>query len=137
MKKKNLEIMLQSLQGFTKPKAHFEQYLTPANVAADILFLAYNIGDVEGRVVADLGSGPGIFTIGSCILGASEVHAVEIDDDAIADLRRNLEEFNCKTVKIFRGSVERFSERVNTVFQNVPFGSQKKHADLPLSLIHI
>ncbi len=131
MKKKKLEIMLQSLSGFTRPKAHLEQYTTPANIAADILFLAYNLGDLEGKSVADLGSGPGVFSIGACILGASEVHAVEIDGDAIMDLRENMRRTGCESIRVFNGPVERFSGKVDTVFQNVPFGAQRRHADVP------
>ena len=48
MKKKDLEIRLQSLKLFSEPKAHLEQYPTPSVIASDILFSAYAAGDIEG-----------------------------------------------------------------------------------------
>ncbi len=131
MKKKELEIILQSLSKYDNPKAWLEQYVTPANVAADILFLAYYLGDVENKIVADLGAGTGIFSIGACLLNARKVIAVEIDDDAIRVMRENLDHLKCKNVEIRNASVDEFGEKVDTVFQNPPFGSQRKHADLP------
>ena len=131
MKKKELEIMLQSLSGFEKPKAGLEQYATPSNVAADILFLAYQLKDIEDKLIADLGAGTGIFSIGACILGAKRVKAVEIDGDAVNVMRKNLEKFQCRDVEIYEMNVNDFSCEVDTVLQNPPFGSQRKHADLP------
>ena len=40
MKLKNLEMMLQRLGGFQKPRAALEQYQTPAPLAARLLFHA-------------------------------------------------------------------------------------------------
>jgi len=131
MKKKELEILLQSLGGFEKPKAELEQYGTPANIAASILFMAYELGDVESKSVAELGSGSGIFSIGSCLLGASEIHAVELDKDAILVLNKNIQDTNCSEITVHHEAVSNFSIAVHTVFQNVPFGAQKRHADLP------
>ncbi len=130
MKKKHLEIKLQSLQGFTNPKAYLEQYVTPAKIAAEILFLAHTLGDVEGRIVGDLGSGPGIFSVGACLMGAEKVHSVEVDDDALRDLIANVKRFNCTSIEMHRIDVSEFNFKVDTVFQNVPFGAQRKHADL-------
>ncbi len=131
MKKKELEIMLQSLSGFEKPKAWLEQYMTPPNVAADIIFLAYHLRDIKNKEIADLGAGTGIFSIGACVLGAKKIKAVEIDEDAINVMKRNLDTFQCENVDIYQMSVNDFSCNVGTVLQNPPFGSQRKHADLP------
>ncbi|NPA75234.1 MAG: methyltransferase [Euryarchaeota archaeon] len=131
MKKKNLEIYLQHIRGFENPKPYLEQYLTPANVAAEILFLAYSMGDVYQKSVAELGAGTGIFTIGACALGAREIYSVEIDRDAIKILRDNIKNTPCGNVHILEKDVSAFNIPVDTIFQNTPFGSQNRHADLP------
>ena len=130
MKKKKLEIMLESVERYENPKPHLEQYFTPATIAADILFFANSLGDIEGKVVADLGAGTGIFTIGALLLGAKSVYAVEMDGDAIVILKKNLQRFNLRAEIIHR-DVKSVDLAVDTVIQNPPFGSQNRHADLP------
>ena len=41
MKKKELEMILQKIPTFEKPSPELEQYLTPAGIAADIIFTAH------------------------------------------------------------------------------------------------
>ena len=41
-------------------------------------------GDIEGKVVCDLGSGTGVLAIGASLLGAASVKGVEIDEKAVA-----------------------------------------------------
>lgn len=42
-----------------------------------------NFGDIEDKIVADLGSGCGILSIGSFLLGAAYTIGFELDKDAI------------------------------------------------------
>ncbi len=130
MKRKKLEIMLEGVEKYVSPKSALEQYLTPPTIASDILFLAYSMGDLSGKSVADLGAGTGIFSIGACLLGAKEVYAVEIDKGAVEVLRRNVKKFKCR-IKIEEEDVRDFHELVDTVIENPPFGAQNRHADLP------
>ncbi len=130
MKKKTLEMILQSIPPFSTPKAELEQYSTPANIAADVLFTAHARGDIEGKVVMDLGCGNGIFAIGAFGLGSELSVGVDIDPVALAEARRNAAERGA-TVEFVRADVARFSARVDTVFQNPPFGAQKRGADRP------
>lgn len=84
IKLKKLEEILQSVDGYEKPKIKLEQYETPSHIASQILFnIQNNYGDLEGKVVADLGAGPGMLSIGAAVLGAKHVVAFEIDDDAV------------------------------------------------------
>ena len=48
MRKRELEMELQKVRGFDSPDVALEQYMTPATIAADILFEAYRHGDIEG-----------------------------------------------------------------------------------------
>ncbi|MFA4640829.1 METTL5 family protein [Pyrococcus kukulkanii] len=132
MRKKELAIMLSKLKGFRNPKPWLEQYRTPGNAASELLWLAYSLGDIEGKVVADLGAGTGVLTLGALLLGAKKVYAVEVDPEAIEVLKENVEDFD--NVEVIVGDVSEFSEKVDTVVMNPPFGSQRKHADRPFLL---
>ncbi|MCK5310018.1 MAG: 50S ribosomal protein L11 methyltransferase [Thermoplasmata archaeon] len=130
MRQRDLEIKLQKLDGFKDPKAHLEQYSTPAKVAADILYTAHAFGDIEGKSVIDLGCGAGIFSIGACLLGADNVLGCDIDSDIIDIARKNAESVQCP-VNFDCMPVEEASGEWETCIMNPPFGAQKKHADLP------
>ncbi len=130
MKKKKLEILLEGVERYRNPKPFLEQYFTPPAIAADILFFAHSMDDIEGKTVADLGAGTGVFTIGTLLLGAKKVYAVEMDEEAIEILKKNLEKFEVDA-QIICGDVKSLDLSVDTVIQNPPFGSQNRHADLP------
>jgi putative methylase len=125
MKKKQLEIMLERLEGFSNPTPQKEQYATPASVAAEMLYLAYMHGDLG--VVCDLGCGTGILAIGAALLGARAI-GVEIDAEALAVARRNAQKLGVD-VDFIRASVQHLSLRgIDTVVMNPPFGAQKASA---------
>ena len=122
MKKKQLEIMLERLEGFDKPVPAREQYSTPASVAAELLHLAYLRGDLG--VVCDLGCGTGILAIGAALLGARAI-GVEIDPCALATARRNAARVGAE-VDFIRGDVSSIALKgIDTVIMNPPFGAQK------------
>jgi putative methylase len=125
MKKRQLEIMLERLEGFSNPSPDKEQYATPASVAADVLYLAYLRGDLEN--VCDLGCGTGILAIGAAILGAKAI-GIEIDPSAIEIARKNAARLGAE-VGFIRGDVNCIALRqINTVVMNPPFGAQKASA---------
>ena len=70
MKQRQLEILLQKVPKPTTPVPQLEQYMTPAPIAADIIFTAYLWGDIENKTVVDLGCGTGIFSVGAVLAGA-------------------------------------------------------------------
>ena len=83
MKKKDLEIKLESIPAPKKTKPSLEQYITPAPIAADIIFIAHLNDDIQNKKIIDLGCGTGIFAIGAYITGASTVTAIDIDMDLL------------------------------------------------------
>lgn len=132
MKKKNLEIKLEQVPPHPDPDARYEQYSTPAVIAADILFTAYTQGDISSKKVVDLGCGTGIFSLGAGLLGAEEVVGIDIDDESIRRARNLSSEWGFSdTVRFKAIEVNDVNEDADTVIMNPPFGSQKKHADLP------
>lgn len=129
MKQRELEMKLQELAGFEDPKAELEQYSTPASIAADILYKAHAHGDIVGKRVLDLGTGPGIFAIGACLLGAEESTGTDIDHDIISIARSNVDKMGCQ-VDIHFCPVNSIQGKWDTCIMNPPFGSQTRHADL-------
>jgi putative methylase len=135
MKLKQLEMALQRLAGFSRPRPSLEQYQTPAPLAARLLYHALMKGDIEGKRVCDLGCGTGILAIGASLLGAASVTGIEIDEHALETARANAELFDadvtfiCSDVK--DATLPETVGACDTVVTNPPFGAQKAHADRP------
>lgn len=91
MKLKVLQGHLEDLQGFLDPKIKYEQYETPAHIAAVALYtIQTQYGDLEDKLVLDAGCGPGTLSIGASLLGAGSVTAVDIDSDALEVFKGNI-----------------------------------------------
>ncbi|MCD6367858.1 MAG: 50S ribosomal protein L11 methyltransferase, partial [Candidatus Aenigmarchaeota archaeon] len=126
--KKDLEIVLQSLEIFSNPKPHLEQYSTPSSAAATLLWKAYMDGEIFEKVVYDLGCGTGILSIGAMLLGARKVVGVDLDADALRIARKNALRLGVN-VSFVREDVKDLEARADVVVQNPPFGSQRKGND--------
>lgn len=88
--KKKLEIALSALSDFETPKLSLEQYATPWKTAAHIISLINDDYPLEGKIVLDLGCGPGVLGLGCLAAGAAMLYCVEIDSSAIETLGHNL-----------------------------------------------
>lgn len=124
--KKQLAILLSKLKIPTKLDVGLEQYITPSEIAADILWTAKQ--DIEGKVVADLGCGNGILGIGASLLNAKKVFFLDIDVKMIEIARENASSFEGDFI-FFPKSILDFNRKVDTVIMNPPFGIQKRKAD--------
>lgn len=134
MKKKKLAILLSKLKTFDKPKIKLEQYQTEAEIAADALWIIYMNGDIEGKVITDLGCGTGTFGFGALLLGAKKVYMVELDKETIILAEENkkiLEKELGKKLKVefIRRDIINFRKKSDVVIQNPPFGVQRSHTD--------
>jgi rRNA N6-adenosine-methyltransferase METTL5 len=143
IKLKKLEEYLQSVDAFDKPKILLEQYITPSHIASNLLFtIQNNHNDLEGNFVGDLGSGTGMLSIGSAILGAEHVVGFDIDDDALSTARTNIEEMEISTVDFVKCDVLRdlegssWRKAFDTVLMNPPFGT-KKNAGMDMKFLKI
>ena len=158
-KKKHLEMILEKVPKHPNPKVDLEQYSTPATIAADLIWNAYGLGDIDGMSVLDLGCGTGIFAIASSLMGASYSLGVDIDEESIslAKITQNgifrehdIDDANANfivgDINLFNSISDLLNDanlknignnhsslsRFDTLIQNPPFGSQEKgtrHAD--------
>ena len=158
-KKKHLEMILENVPKHPNPKVDLEQYSTPAIIAADLIWNAYGLGDIDGMSVLDLGCGTGIFAIASSLMGASYSLGVDIDGEsiALAKITQNSisEQYDVdvSNTNFIVGDINSFNSisdllndtnlndindnhsslsRFDTLIQNPPFGSQERgtrHAD--------
>ncbi|KAI9007768.1 methyltransferase-like protein 5-like protein [Hyaloraphidium curvatum] len=134
MKLKQLESNLSSVKPFQEPNVWLEQYPTPAGIAARVLYTADTVyGDIDGLMVADLGCGCGMLSLGAAQLGAS-VTGVDIDDRVFETLLENCEEVELDSdeLELIKADVEKISLRgqFDTVIMNPPFGTRSKGADV-------
>lgn len=127
--KKDLEIRLSKLGSFHNPKNSLEQYSTDPVLAAYVINLAFQRGDIQGKNVIDLGSGTGTLGYGALYFKCKELTAVEVDEEQRSVIEANLAKFSNK--KLIFGNVASISGKWDTVLCNGPFGSVVKDADLP------
>ena len=128
MMKKQLEMTLQRLKPVDDRNPRLEQYPTPAGIAADILWEAHGAGDIEGKAVADLGCGNGVFCIGAALLGATRAVGVDIDERAVSIATQNAKNLSLD-IDFISIEVSAFTGSFDTTVQNPPFGAQLRHAD--------
>lgn len=133
--KSQLAIVLSGLESFKKPEVRQEQYLMDSEIGASVLWHAYLLGDIEGKVVADLGCGTGILGIGALLLGAKRVLLVDSDKKALEIAKRNISKVKSEGYAIGKAEVickdiGNMQTEVDAVIQNPPFGTRIKHNDL-------
>jgi putative methylase len=128
MKKKDLEMELEKVPRFEDPDPSLEQYLTPASIAADVLFGAYASGDIRGLKVMDLGCGTGMLSFGSWMLGAGQVAGYDISQKAIGLAKCHAESIGAG-ISFVCSDINSVSEGADTVVMNPPFGCQNRSAD--------
>lgn len=126
--KSQLAIALSKLKTFEDPVIQKEQYATDSEIAAEVLWNAFMSGDIEDKTVADLGCGTGVLGIGALLLGAKKVYFVDKDEPALKIAQKNCKELELDG-EFVNTIASEFSEKVDTVVQNPPFGTRSKHAD--------
>ncbi|XP_050296633.1 rRNA N6-adenosine-methyltransferase METTL5 [Anthonomus grandis grandis] len=129
LKLRKLEERLQCIEEFERPKVKLEQYVTPAHLGTHMLHtIQSQYGDLDGKLVADLGCGCGALSIGAAVLNASLVVGFEIDADALQIFQGNVESHDLTNVDSVQCDVryipERFYKKFDTVLMNPPFGTK-------------
>lgn len=129
-RKQDLAIALQGVSIHPRPKVTLEQYTIPADLAAEMLFLAcYVHGDIEAKTVADLGTGTGRLAIGASILGAREVVGIDLDNLGLNEAKRSGRLLDAEVDWVL-GDIGALRGPFDTVVMNPPFGTKQAHADI-------
>uniref|UniRef100_A0A8C4QJ12 Methyltransferase-like protein 5 n=1 Tax=Eptatretus burgeri TaxID=7764 RepID=A0A8C4QJ12_EPTBU len=130
MKLKDLESELFRLEHFERPKVALEQYVTGPHIAGRMLHTIHmSFGELQNRLVADLGCGCGTFCIGAAILGAGMCVGFDLDRDALETCDQNLRHLEVDRVNLVcqdltTGCVARWHKTFDTVIMNPPFGTK-------------
>ncbi len=135
--KKELEKALSRLATFRAAQIDLKQYSTPSEIAADYLWRAYMLGDIQDKHVVDLGAGTGILGLGAALLGAKKVTMVEKDADSVELITQNISILNFdsdsskKRFKILQNDItsEDLKLKADTVIMNPPFGTKIHNID--------
>lgn len=131
VRKLDLEMLLSRIPPHPKPDIRFEQYVTPPNIAANILHIAaYNYNSIIDKSVLDLGCGTGRLAIGAAFLGARKVFGVDIDAEAVRMAMQNAQKAIARErTQWIIADIKALHGRFDTVIENPPFGVQKRGAD--------
>ena len=129
IKPKRLEHQLQQLEDVATPSFKLEQYKTPPEIAAHLLWQVQEIyNDIEDKDILDLGCGCGILGIGCLLLGAKSVVAVDIDEDSLEVAKKNAASFDFSERITFLhqdvNSLDAQGIKCDTVIMNPPFGTR-------------
>ena len=126
MKQKELEIILQRVPNYERPNPFIEQYMTPANIVADIIYTAFQFGDIQDKKVIDLGCGTGIFSFGTKLANAKQVVGIDIDEDAIK-IAKDFAEKENQDIEYIVKDAKDVDIKCDTIIMNPPFGAQKSN----------
>ena len=155
--KSRLAIALSKLEGFYEPKVRQEQYIMDSEIGASVLWQARLLGDIEGKVIADLGCGTGILGLGALLIGAKKAILVDSDKDVLEIAKINIakvqgvqsgfldaqkplisgiskvksESSGIGKAELLCQDIGKIDFKADTVVQNPPFGTKVSHADIP------
>ena len=94
MKLKNLISDLESIETFSNPKEHLEQYQTSPQISGEMFHYISQNYDLKDYKIADLGCGTGILGIAAALCGCENVFLFDIDEDAIDIAKQNMQNLN-------------------------------------------
>lgn len=123
MKFKHFEDYLsRSRTCFKRPNILLEQYTTDPHLSACLLWTAFEHGDIEDRVILDLGCGSGMLSIAAEALDAFTVMAIDIDRQVFADFDHSA--FDCIIADVRQGIGFIRNSVVDCIVTNPPFGTK-------------
>jgi len=91
--------------------------------------------DFKGKKILDIGCGSGILALYACILGAELVTAVDIDEDAVANARKNLLLNEAHNIDLICAALQDIRGDFDIVLANLDINSFSEHAQKVASLV--
>jgi len=122
------------VQDFQDPDASLEQYATSAEVAASLVHVADERGDLADASVLDLGAGTGMLALAAALRGPKRVVGVDVDPAPLRTARENATRVGATAdVDWVVGDATDLPLSLSdvVVLSNPPFGAQdgNEHAD--------
>ena len=104
-------------------------------IGASVLWNAYLQGDIEGKVIADIGCGTGLLGIGALLLGAKHAFFVDSDKKALETAKNNTsklksEGYSLGKARFICNDIGKLKIKTDAVLQNPPFGTKMRHNDV-------
>jgi len=140
MKLKELQGLLQQVESFDKPNVKLEQYPTSPHIASHMLYtIANSYDELEGKCIADLGTGTGILGIGAQLLGSCYTIGIDIDPKALSLAQENAQTLEVENMEFIVCDIQQLSilskpqislTQIDTVIMNPPFGTKNKGIDM-------
>jgi len=135
--KSALAIELSKLKTFNKHNFKLEQHETPSEIAANFLWqIHFEEDKIKDKTILDLGCGGGLLGIGALLLGANKVTFIDIDEDVLENLKKNLEYIENEAefegnYEIIHADIKNEPEIDNQdiTITNPPFGTKNKGID--------
>lgn len=116
---------------FPNPNFFLEQYST----SLDILEAYFDLYPSESdATILDLGIGTGILSFLASIKGAKRIIGIDIDRKVLQVARLNAQQLHLTHLNLIHSAVEffnftSFTNRVNGIIMNPPFGTKRKFLD--------
>ena len=138
MKLKSLISDLETVETFSDPKEHLEQYQTSPQIAGEMFHYISHNYDLKDYKIADLGCGTGILGIAAALCGCENVFLFDIDEDAIEIAKQNIQNLGLENnIQLMIIDVDYLKEWTtlnkyfDIVITNPPFGIRsEKGADV-------
>lgn len=103
-----------------------EQYPTPTELAAHLVWISYLKGDVKDKTVADFGCGDGRLAIAALLAGSSRAICIEIDEKMIKHAQNIIGKYygfiQSRILYVVADARDIYLNNVDTVIMNPPFG---------------
>jgi putative methylase len=120
-------------------KRKLEQYPTPTQLVAHVVWLGLLKGDIGGQTIADYGCGDGRLAVASLLVGASRALCVEIDEELLRlGLRITLQYYypiHFKILFIVGDATRILLKNINTIIMNPPFGVVRSNRGLDVKFL--